>query len=329
MAQSDGSEKSPAVLRGDLVAGDGRAPLDPVALVRHAVDTWLAERKAASTATAYRSEWARFLSWWISEGGSAGDVWQVSTQDAADYRDHLARDRGAAAVRRAVAALSSLWASAGREYRRRGLTTRDLPNPWQDVRRPVAEDRRQQGLLSLEETSRLMDAASRNPTTYALVVTLSQTGLRISELVGDSKVRPRTWGDLGRTPHGGWSLSVIGKGGKPRAVAFPSDARDALLSLAHDPTRDSPLVPRPTTGRPLNRHEAWRLIDRAARQAGIETRVHPHTLRHWFISYALAGGAPITTVQHAAGHANLATTSIYAHPVDGQRASDYLPHVDP
>lgn len=55
---------------------------------------------------------------------------------------------------------------------------------------------------------------------------------------------------------------------------------------------------------------------RYGRRARIETRVHPHMLRHSFASELLEEGMPIHAVQKLLGHADLETTSLYLHLVD-------------
>ena len=53
-----------------------------------------------------------------------------------------------------------------------------------------------------------------------------------------------------------------------------------------------------------------------AKDAGLEGRVHPHTLRHSAATHYLQGGATITFVQRMLGHANLGTTGIYTQMGD-------------
>ena len=56
-----------------------------------------------------------------------------------------------------------------------------------------------------------------------------------------------------------------------------------------------------------------RVVQRAARLAGIELAVSPHWFRHAHASHALDRGAPIHLVQATLGHASITTTGRYLH----------------
>lgn len=62
------------------------------------------------------------------------------------------------------------------------------------------------------------------------------------------------------------------------------------------------------------------MIKRMARRAKIETRVHPHMLRHSFATELLDEGVNIRRVQMALGHKNLSTTERYTHVLDADLA---------
>jgi integrase/recombinase XerD len=110
---------------------------------------------------------------------------------------------------------------------------------------------------------------------------------------------------------------VFGKGSKERIVPLGSFAVAALSGYL---SRSRPSLARPNTGPALflnqrggrlTRQGAAGILKRAARRAGIDKRVTPHTLRHSFATHLLEGGADIRVVQELLGHASLTTTQIY------------------
>lgn len=57
----------------------------------------------------------------------------------------------------------------------------------------------------------------------------------------------------------------------------------------------------------------WEAVHLAARTAGIDKRVTPHTLRHTYATHLLEAGADLRTIQLLLGHADLSHTTVYLH----------------
>ena len=66
-------------------------------------------------------------------------------------------------------------------------------------------------------------------------------------------------------------------------------------------------------GGALTRQGLYKIIQRHAKEAGLDGKMSPHTLRHTFATHLLAGGCDLRSVQEMLGHADVATTQLYTH----------------
>ena len=182
-------------------------------------------------------------------------------------------------------------------------------NPMLEVKN-LRDDNKIERFLSEEQLARLVHCVkhSDNSMLYYIVVFLLYTGARKREVL-DARWEDVDWGQKS------WRIPKT-KSGKIRHVPLSSGALQLLEHLhalnQEEPAdlRSSHVFCNPRTGLPfVSFFYSW---DTARKQAGLpELRVHD--LRHSFASFLVNAGRSLYEVQELLGHADIRTTSRYAH----------------
>jgi integrase len=132
---------------------------------------------------------------------------------------------------------------------------------------------------------------------------LGLLGLRVFEACNS------TINDLGEE-HGHRAIRVLGKGTKLALVPLPPAVGRAIDRAVAD-RACGPILPN-RNGNRLDRHAATRRLRRLAAVAGVRMpRMHPHMLRHTYVTTMLDAGVSLRDVQIAARHADPKTTMRY------------------
>lgn len=274
-----------------LVARDGGVPLwEQVAAA------WLVSH-TGRTREAYATDLRDFLDWAATVRLDDPLTARRAHLDA--YAEHL-RTHGAspATVARRLAALSGFYAYAVDE----GVLER---SPATSLRRPKVGEHAVSTGLSRDELAALVTAAEADgPRSLVAVLLLGLNGLRVSELCG-ARVEDLT------TERGHQVLRIRRKGG--RTARVPLAPRTAAAMQLYIGARGTGPLLVTKTGRAMDRHAVWRLLRRLARRSVPDkaSSIHPHDLRHAFVTLALDTGASLRDVQDAAGHADPRTTRRY------------------
>jgi integrase/recombinase XerD len=189
-------------------------------------------------------------------------------------------------------------------------------------------------VLTVEEVDRLLevrgDDTSEGIRDRALLELLYASGLRISEAVG----LDRDDIDLDEA-----LVRVVGKGDRERQVPvgevavawvrrFVEEVRPAWLDRRQIESRHGGPLFLSVRGDRLDRRRAWEMLVAAAKSAGLNEGVSPHTLRHSFATHLLEGGADLRIVQELLGHASINTTQLYTH-LTGERIKDVYARAHP
>ena len=184
-----------------------------------------------------------------------------------------------------------------------------------DLVDPPKAGRHLPDVLTTEEIDRIIAAIDLSTVKglrdRAMLELLYACGLRVSELVS---LR------LGDLFFGEGYIRVTGKGDKQRLVPINDLARERILAYLDErrsARRNEEVVFLNNRGSQLTRVMIFTILRAAARRAGIEKRISPHTFRHSFATHLLEGGADIRQVQELLGHESILTTEIYTH-LDGE-----------
>jgi integrase/recombinase XerD len=280
---------------GESVAAPAQAETDA-----QAVALWLHGRPAR-TEREYRREVAVFLA------AVAKPLQAVTLGDVQAYTDRR-RHMAASTQARTINTLRSLF----RFLHTIGYLPFNVALP---VKPPAVKNTLAERILSESDVYRLLHRAEGNPRNDALLLLAYASGGRVSELAALKWRDVQARGDAGQ-------VTIFGKGGKTRAILLPAAAWRKLEELGVG-APDAPVF-RSRAGGHLSTVQVWRIVRKAALDAGIPVAASPHWLRHAHASHALDRQAPIHLVQQTLGHASLATTSKYAHAKPNDSSGRYL-----
>ncbi len=266
------------------------------------------------TARAYASDLGSYASWCEREGI---DPLVVTHRELRSYMAELAQARYAGrTVARRLSAIRGLY----RWLLREGLVG-------QDVAAALASPRLVRALpktMSDAEVSRLLECCGEDVVGVrdrAFLELLYATGARISEV---SSL------DLGDVDLRQGQVRLFGKGSKERIVpmhelavarlrTYLERARPRLAARARDGAGRALFLS--TRGRRMSADALRTAFERRVAQAGLDSDLTPHAMRHSFATELLDGGADLRSVQELLGHSSLSTTQIYTH-LSAQRLKD-------
>ncbi len=295
------------------------APPHPFAVLLDDFLRYLGTERGLSpnTLDAYRSDLLQFAAHLDRHGRDAvaagsSELELFMAELAVGGADHP--PASAATLQRKAACLRSFY----RHLRRTRVIDHD---PTGELRGPPKAVRLPQ-VLNAAEVALLLDgprgtdpAALRD---RALLAVMCYCGLRASEAVGlrlvDVDLRRRVLRTGGDGPRG---RSVpLGRDAARPLRAYLDRGRPALVGR---PTEQHVFVNRRGSG--LTRQGLYKIVQGHARSAGLDSRMSPHTLRHTFAARLLAGGSDLRSVQELLGHADIATTQVYARLPPGEPSS--------
>lgn len=277
-------------------------------------------RYSENTIAAYRNDLGQFLEYVESHSGAKLEEWAAVSEDDIEaylsYMKHKDQPYASSTIARKVAAIKSFY-----NY----LTAQGLvdDNPTIDIDSPKVKKRLPQ-TLTIAEVDRLLEAprsgaSPKNLRDVALLNILYETGMRVTEVVSiqldDVNLRQALL--LSPTRQGEDREIPLEESTKQLLTEYLAEGRPLLAK--NNGERALFLNHR---GEKLTRQGLWLIIKGYAKQAGLNTEVTPHTLRHSFAVHRLSKGSSLEDIRHLLGHANISTTQIYTQMEHSEEEKD-------
>jgi site-specific recombinase XerD len=168
----------------------------------------------------------------------------------------------------------------------------DIPNPKRNKTLP--------DILSVEEIKRMIEFTINIKHRFVIKL-LYGTGLRVSEIINLKKEDIRFEEDLIKIN--------LAKGKKDRFVKIPNSMKEDLKSYVNLSKEE--YLFESNRGGKLTKKTIAKIVQNAAKKAGIKKRVYPHLLRHSFATHLLEQGTDLRIIQKLLGHSDIKTTQRY------------------
>ncbi len=261
---------------------------------------FLCEEKRASvnTLASYLRDVRKFLSY------APAKLSKITTDTVSAYLGTM-QDEGksAATQTRTIASLRSFF----HFMMARGMIDHDPTRGFTTVR---AQKKLPQILTNAEVDLLLSQPEPNSLKGYrdrAMLELLYATGMRVTEMISLNINHVNT--ELG-------FVRVVSDAKERMVPLYPAvraleeylmHARSILIS---DPSESALFVN--LSGERMTRQGFWKIVKHYQEAAGIRMDITPHTLRHSFAAHLLENGADLRSIQEMLGHADIASTQVYA-----------------
>lgn len=271
-----------------------------------------------NTAIAYKNDIDQFVHGMHNNNRK---LLQIDDLDVETYLNHLRKnDDSRNTIARKISSLSSFY-----NFIMKNDFINENPFSFVNLKRHSGHLPRffyQKELLELFKGASLGNNKKLNYRNYALLETLYDTGMRVSECADLS---------YDEIDFENRIITVIGKGNKQRYLPFGKYLIKALDDYAKKCRR--PLMQEyhqqhdfvfvNQHGKHITSRGIEYAMDEIIKNTSLTTKIHPHMLRHTFATEMLNNGADLRTVQELLGHSSLSTTQIYTHVTSENLLKNY------
>ena len=257
-----------------------------------------------NTITAYTRDVAGFARYLSSK--SYNDLKEASNTDIVAYLLKLKNSgKSAATVNRNTASLRMF-------YNCLQELSYISANPTVNIKSPkiVRKDPEYLSIKEVEKLISLPDKSVKGVRDKAILEILYATGIRVSEIIeanlDDVNLR---MGFI--TCTGEFGKARIIPLGRPARAAIEEYIYEARPKLMKGKENENNALFVNYIGDRITRQGLWKLLKEYAKQAGIESKITPQTLRNSFAVHMAQNGADLKSLQELLGHEDVSATQVY------------------
>lgn len=226
---------------------------------------------------------------------------EINTEDIYEYMEELKNKYTYNTVIRKMTSIKTFFKFCYMEK----ILANDPANKIHNLKK----EKRLPHVLSLEDIKKILESFNHEPDNrrnQLIVKMLVATGARISEIL-NLEIKDIENNDFE-------FVKVFGKGSKYRYIPIYKQLEEEIKSYIVNIRPNLKKANESYLLFPgIRRENFWKVLNKHAKNVGIEKDIHPHLFRHSTATMLLQNGADIRIVQELLGHANISTTEIYTH----------------
>ncbi|QZT33656.1 tyrosine-type recombinase/integrase [Caldalkalibacillus thermarum TA2.A1] len=247
--------------------------------------------KSATTVKTYEQALKQFEHWLQ---GAGTDLKGYARTDVQQYIDYLvAKKKSAATINKIWNAIKKYSRWAGKEETIEDIAVVQPPSYYTEAPKSLSQVERNRLIREVDRSGNKRD--------FAIVMMLLNTGLRVSELVSLDR------SDVEISERKG-SVRVVGKGNRERVIPLNKEARRALQKYLDERTDSHPALFLSNRGQRISVRSVQYLLEKHG--------VHPHQLRHTFITGLVRNNTDIAVIQSMSGHTSTKMIVRYSQPTE-------------
>ncbi|MGE0175339.1 MAG: tyrosine-type recombinase/integrase [Oligoflexales bacterium] len=297
-------QESQALIVPQIITNEGEKT------TKRFLEFFTANIRNPNTRLSYARAVTQFLTWYEEHGGAALE--KIEPMIVAVYIEKLTQERSAQTVKQHLAAIRMLfdWLVIGQALPfNPAASVRGPKYSYKQGKTPVLPVDEMRRFLERIDTSTLIGLRDR-----ALIGLMVYSFARVSAVIG---MKVKDYYAKGKRHF----VGLHEKGGKYHEVPVhhkAEDFLDAYLEAAGIAgSKNAALFQsaggkgRGLNGKAMSRFDAWAMVKRRAKEAGITAEISPHSFRATGITAYLENGGTIEHAQQIAAHESPRTTKLY------------------